>query len=91
MALGYYFGAGTFSPAQYDEAIKKLDEAGVAAPDGRLHHIALESDGNIQVFDVWESPEKFDAFGAVLMPILTELGVDPGTPMVSPVHNVIQG
>jgi hypothetical protein len=25
------------------------------------------------------------------MPILTGLGVDPGEPMVAPVHNVIKG
>ncbi|MEY2534031.1 MAG: hypothetical protein QOF29_1941, partial [bacterium] len=31
------------------------------------------------------------AFGATLMPILNELGVDPGTRMVMPVHNVIVG
>jgi hypothetical protein len=91
MAVGFYFGSGTFSPAQYDETIKKLDEAGAGAPDGRLYHVALESDGNIQVFDVWESQEKFDAFGATLMPILTGLGADPGTPMVTPVHNIIKG
>jgi hypothetical protein len=91
MTVGFYFGSGTFTPAQYDETIKKLDEAGVGAPDGRLHHVALESGGNIQVFDVWESQEKFDAFGAKLMPILTGLGADPGEPMVTPVHNIIKG
>jgi hypothetical protein len=91
MALGFYFGSGTFSPAQYDEAVKKLDEAGAGAPAGRLHHVALESDGNIQVFDVWESQEAFDAFGATLMPILSGVGADPGAPMVSPVRNIIKG
>jgi hypothetical protein len=60
------------------------------APAGRSHHIALQADGNIQVFDVWESQEAFEAFGATLIPILTGLGVDPGEPMVAPVHNVIQ-
>ncbi|MGC2372695.1 MAG: hypothetical protein WA484_02355 [Solirubrobacteraceae bacterium] len=41
--------------------------------------------------DTWESQAAFDAFGATLMPILTGLGVDPGTPMVAPVYNVIEG
>jgi hypothetical protein len=91
MALGLYFGSGKFSPAQYDQAIKKLDEAGAGAPDGRLHHVALESDGNVQVFDIWESQEKFDAFGATLLPILTGLGAEPGEPMVAPVRNIIKG
>jgi hypothetical protein len=91
MALGFYFRSGGFSPEQYDQAIKLLDEAGAAAPEGRSHHVALESEGNIQVFDVWDSQEAFEAFGATLIPILTGLGVDPGEPMVAPVHNVIKG
>jgi hypothetical protein len=86
-----YFGAGTFTPDQYDEAIKALDAAGAGAPDGRLHHVCLESGGNVQIFDIWESQEKFDAFGATLMPILGGLGVDPGEPMAAPVRNVITG
>jgi hypothetical protein len=91
MALGFYFRSDSFSPDQYDEAINRLNAAGAGAPEGRLHHGALESDGNIQVFDVWESQESFEAFGATLIPILTDLGVDPGQPMVAPVHNVIKG
>jgi hypothetical protein len=51
----------------------------------------MESDGLIQVFDVWESQEAFDAFGATLVPIMSGLGVDPGQPMVAPVRNVIKG
>jgi len=91
MALGFYFSSGSFSKGQYDEAIKQLAAAGAGAPQGRSYHVALESDGNIQVFDVWDSQEEFEAFGAALMPILTGLGVDPGQPMVAPVHNVIEG
>ena len=91
MALGFYFRASSSSPDKYDEAIKLLEAAGAGAPAGRSHHIALQADGNIQVFDVWESQEAFEAFGATLVPILTGLGVDPGEPMVTPVHNVIQG
>ena len=39
---------------------------------GRSIHVALESNGEIQVFDVWDSQEEFDAFGATLVPILAE-------------------
>jgi hypothetical protein len=91
MALGMYFTPSSFTPARYDEAIKRLEEAGAGAPPGRLHHVALESDGQIQVFDVWDSEESFQAFGATLVPIMGELGVDPGQPQVSPVHNMIKG
>lgn len=42
------------------------------------------------VFDTWDSQESFDAFGQTMMPILAELGVDPGEPSVMPVHNIVQ-
>ena len=63
----------------------------MGAPKGRSHHVALESNGEIQVFDIWESQEDLDAFGKTLIPILAELGVDPGQPMAARVHNVIEG
>jgi hypothetical protein len=91
MALGMYFTPSSFTPEQYDEVISRLEAAGAGAPAGRLHHIALETGGQIQVFDVWDSEESFQAFGPTLMPVLTEAGVDPGEPQISPVHNMIDG
>jgi hypothetical protein len=41
------------------------------------------------VFDVWTSQAAFDKFGKTLMPILEQLGIDPGQPTVMPVHKVI--
>jgi hypothetical protein len=41
------------------------------------------------VFDVWDSRESFERFGPTLVPILTDLGIDPGTPDTAEVHNVI--
>lgn len=91
MAIGIYFANSKFPAETYDEALRQLEAAGAGAPEGRSYHVALETDGEINVFDVWESQAAFDAFGATLMPILTGLGVDPGTPMVAPVRNVIEG
>jgi hypothetical protein len=91
MALGFYFTPSSFTPSTYDDVITRLEAAGAAAPPGRLHHVALETDGQIQVFDVWDSQESFEAFGATLLPIMAELGADPGQPQVSPVHNIIEG
>jgi hypothetical protein len=91
MAIGIYFGQGDFPADKYDEAIRRLEVAGAGAPQGRSYHVALEADGKISVFDVWDSQEAFDAFGATLMPLLTELGVDPGPPAPMLVHNVIAG
>jgi hypothetical protein len=91
MAHGLYFTPSGFTPDKYDEAIKRLEAAGAGSPPGRTNHFALETNGEIQVFDVWSSMEEFEAFGQTLVPILGELGVDPGEPQVAQLHNVIDG
>ena len=91
MALGMYFTPSSFTPARYDDAIKRLEDAGAASPPGRLYHVAMEADGLIQVFDVWDSEASFQAFGKTLVPIMKDLGADPGQPQASPVHNMIKG
>ena len=91
MALGIYFVHDKLNPEKYGEAIKKLEAAGASSPKGRTLHVALESNGAIQVFDIWESQADFDAFGSTLLPILAELGVELNEPMVATVHNVIRG
>ena len=91
MSLGFYFTPSSFTAADYDEAIRRLEAAGAGAPAGRLYHVALETDGQMQVFDVWDSQESFEAFGETLLPIMGALGADPGQPHISPVHNIIKG
>jgi hypothetical protein len=91
MALGMYFTPISITTARYDDTLKRLEDAGAGSPPGRLYHVAMETDGLIQVFDVWESEASFEAFGKTLLPIMAELGADPGQPQVSPVHNIIKG
>jgi len=91
MALGLYFTPSSFTPEMYDDAVSRLEAAGAGAPAGRLYHFALETDGQIQVFDVWDSRESFEAFGETLLPIMEALGADPGQPQVRSVHNIIKG
>jgi hypothetical protein len=92
MALGFYFKPQTFTPEQYDEVMRRLEAAGAGAPTGRSYHCAfVGTDGMIQVFDVWNSQEDFEKFGETLVPIMSELGSDPGAPLVNEVHNVVVG
>ena len=91
MALGIYFVHQGFTPEIYKQALSKLEAAGAGSPKGRTYHVALETDGQIQVFDIWESQEAFEAFGTTLLPILAALDVKLNEPMVAPVYNVIQG
>jgi hypothetical protein len=91
MALGFYFAPQSFSREQYDEVIRRLDEAGAGSPPGRSYHYAFSGDGGLHVFDVWDSQESFDKFGETLIPIMAELGTDPGEPQVAEIYNVIVG
>ena len=90
MAIAIYTHPAALSAAQYDEVMQKLDAAGQGKPKGRLHHSTFGPDDQLMIYDVWDSQEDFDAFGAVLMPILAEVGLDPGQPDVMPVHSVVQ-
>jgi hypothetical protein len=40
---------------------------------------------------VWDSMESFEKFGETLVPIMNELGADPGQPQVAEIHNIILG
>jgi hypothetical protein len=40
-------------------------------------------------FDVWESAEKFQAFGEKLMPLMQQAGLKPDEPVVFPAHNFV--
>jgi len=89
MTLAIYFHPKSLTGERYDRAIKELETAGADHPAGRVHHSCFGPDGDLMVYEVWESQQAFEAYGTVLMPILLRLGIDPGTPDVMPVHNMI--
>src|SRR5438132_7520443 len=90
MALAFYFAPKTpMSARQYDECIKRLRKAGADHPPGRVYHACFGSPESLAVFDVWTSQAAFEALGQTLMPIMQQIGADPGQPSVIPVHNVI--
>ncbi len=74
---------------QYDETIRRLEEGGDFPPDGLEFHCCFVVDGNIRVSEVWDSREQFDAFGERLMPLLADVGIDPGEPELLEVYNTI--
>ncbi len=80
----------SLTAAQYDETIRRINEVlGDSGPDGSIFHCCFGTDGNLKVSEIWESQEKLEAFGKTLMPILAEVGIDPGTPEILPVHNTL--
>jgi hypothetical protein len=92
MALGFYFAHSGFHAGQLQRGDRPTGGGRGGGTAGRTYHVALESDGEIQVFDIWESKAQFEVFGQTLVPILTGLGIEMGPPpMPAHVHNMIQG
>src|SRR5438445_8217847 len=90
MAIAVYFHPKEMSLRDFEEAQRLLAEAGAAQPDGRIHHSCFGDDGDLMVYDIWESPAKFEAFGGILMPILGEIGIDAGEPSIMALHRLDQ-
>jgi hypothetical protein len=90
MAIVVKFDVTGMDSAKYDEILRRLTAIGQGAPDGRQYHVCYGDKQRLQVIDVFESPAKLEAFGAKLMPILKELGVQ-ATPTPVPVYNIIKG
>ena len=61
---------------QYDSVRAKLEESGDWPGDGCQIHVMFGDDSDIRVSEIWESQEKFDAFGPKLEPLLDEEGIE---------------
>jgi hypothetical protein len=90
MAIAVYFNPKGMTLDEFNESHRRLSAAGAGAPSGRIHHSCFGDDGNLMVYQVWESPESFEAFGATLMPILAEVGIEPGKPDIMVLHRLEQ-
>jgi len=90
MSILVRFAPASLTAAQYDESIAKLEEAGIMPADGLEFHVCFGSDPNLKVSEIWESEEQWKAFGEKLMPVLAEVGIEPGQPEQLPIHNIIQ-
>jgi hypothetical protein len=80
------------TPEQYDRMRDKLDWV-ADPPDGGIQHVAWFDEGGMNIVDVWESEEKFNAFiQSQVMPAVQELGI-PGQPdvQIDQAHAVNEG
>jgi hypothetical protein len=90
MAIAVYFHPKQMTLDKFNKTHRLLADAGQANPAGRIHHSCFGEDGELMVFDIWDSAESFEAFGATLMPILGKVGIDPGEPAIMPIHRLDQ-
>jgi hypothetical protein len=84
------FTPASLTAAQYDESVRKLEEAGDFPPDGLEYHLCFGTEGSLQVSEIWDSREQLEAFGERLMPILSEIGIEAGEPTLLEVHNIVK-
>ncbi len=88
MAILVMFEVNEMNSSKYDEVNRRLTEIGV--PDEPMYHICYGDKQRLQVINVFESQAKLDAFGAKLMPILQDMGIE-AKPTVFEIYNIIEG
>jgi len=90
VSLVIRFSPPSLTAEQYDSVVQRMTDDGILPADGLDYEICFGKSGNLKVSQVWDSQEQMDAFGAQLMPILAEFGIEPGEPEVLEVHNIIK-
>jgi hypothetical protein len=90
MSVLIRFAPASLTTEQYEESFRRIQENGDWPPDGMELHVCFGSEGNLRVSEVWDSQEQLDAFGERLMPVLSEVGIEPGQPEVLDVHNIVR-
>lgn len=90
MSVLIRFAPAALTTAQYDESVSKLEAAGDFPPDGLDYHVCFGSEGSLRVSEIWDSRQQLEAFGERLMPVLSEIGIDPGEPEILEIHNIVK-
>ena len=86
-----FTGAPSLTKQKYDATITRLTSEGLLPPDGLDYHVAFGTDGAFRVSEIWDSRQKFEAFGQRLMPILAAMGIElAGDPEILEIHNIIK-
>jgi len=83
MSIVVRYKPPSLTTEQYDEADRRLREAGVEPlPDGLEYQVCFGSEGNLRVSEIWDSREQFEAFGKQLsvMPVMADIPFDSGGP-----------
>jgi hypothetical protein len=75
MSIVVRFPPSNVSKAQYDSVRNALEESGNWPADGCQLHVCFGDESDIRVSEVWESQEKFEAFGETLRPQMEQAGI----------------
>jgi hypothetical protein len=88
--IGVYIVTKNMTVDQHTKGRARLREA--QAPESAMKvHSCFGEDGQLQVFDVWESQGAFDEFLTYLAPVMEELGIELAQPpTIMPMVDLIQ-
>ena len=86
MAVAVRFKPSKMSHDDYERLRRELATQGADEPAGRISHTAYGND-EVELFEVWESKEHFDAHHDRVTAILQGAGLDAGSVDFSPVHS----
>jgi hypothetical protein len=89
MAVAVLVTPRAMHAGQYYECLRRLEQAGAGAPPGRRFHACFGSGDQLRVFSIWDSQEAWDRFSRQLVPVLREVGINPGQPEFVEVVNTI--
>ncbi len=93
-ALLVKFDPPGLNARQYDEIIKRLDDAGLGAPSERLYQVCYREHDALHIIAVWQSEQALRTFFDQVLRITADLGIMqvPLTELVlERVHHIIDG
>ena len=89
MSIVVRYPPSNMTKAQYEAVHDALTGAGDWPTDGCQLHVCFGDENDMRVSEVWESREKFEAWGETVMPRIEEAGIQmSGEPEVLEVHNL---
>ncbi len=88
--IAIYIATKNMTIEMHTKGRDRLREAG--APESAMKfHSCFGDEGQLQVFDVWESQEAFDEFLTYLGPVMQELGIELAQPPnIMPIVDLFQ-
>jgi hypothetical protein len=90
MSILVRFAPASLTQEQYDASVRRLEQDGIFPPEGMDFHVCFGSEPSLRVSEIWDSREQWEAFGERLMPVLADVGIQPGEPEVIEIHNIVR-
>ena len=90
MSILVRFSPPSMTAEQYDTILERLYRDGIHPDPGLELELCFGSGDQMKVSLLFDSKEHFDAFGAKIGPVLSEMGMDPGESEVIELQNIIR-